>query len=58
MANYLRDVAVAFTQFYGNCRIIGEDKNVATARMSLAEATRIALQNGLTVLGISAPERM
>jgi len=58
VANYLRDVAVAFTQFYGNCRIIGEDRNVATARMSLAEATRIALQNGLTVLGISAPERM
>ena len=58
VANYLRDVAVAFTQFYGNCRIIGEEKALATARMHLAEATRIVLQNGLTVLGISAPERM
>ncbi len=58
LANYLRDVAVAFTQFYGNCRIIGEDEKLATARMHLADATRIVLQNGLTVLGISAPERM
>ncbi len=58
VANYLRDVAVAFTQFYGNCRIIGEEKKLATARMNLAEAARITLQNGLTVMGISAPERM
>ncbi|MEX1055483.1 MAG: arginine--tRNA ligase [Rhodothermales bacterium] len=58
VANYLREVAVAFTQFYGHCRIIGEEKALATARMRLAEATRIVLRNGLRVLGISAPERM
>lgn len=58
ISNYLRDVAVAFTQFYGNCRIIGEEHALATARRYLAEATRIVLHNGLTVLGISAPERM
>lgn len=58
VANYLRDVAVAFTQFYGHCRIIGEEKALATARMHLAGATRIVLANGLRVLGISAPERM
>ena len=58
VANFLREVAVAFTQFYGNCRIIGEEKRLATARMRLAEATRITLRNGLTVLGISAPESM
>jgi len=58
VSNYLRDVAVAFTQFYGNCRIVGEEPSLATARRALAEATRIVLHNGLTVLGISAPERM
>ncbi len=58
VANYLREVAVAFTQFYGQCRIIGEDKALATARMNLAEAARLVLHNGLTVLGISAPDRM
>ncbi len=58
IANYLRDVAVAFTQFYGHCRIIGESSELASARMSLALATRIVLKNGLSVLGISAPDRM
>ena len=58
VANYLRDVAVAFSQFYRDCRIIGEERALATARMHLARATRIVLRNGLTVLGISAPEQM
>lgn len=58
VATYLREVAEAFTQFYGQCRIIGEAPALATARMHLAEAARIVLRNGLTVLGISAPERM
>ena len=58
VATYLREVAVAFTQFYGACRIIGEDPAVAGARMRLALAARRVLRNGLTVLGLSAPERM
>ncbi len=58
LAGYLRDVAVAFTRFYGSCRIIGEAPALATARMHLAQASRIVLHNGLTILGISAPERM
>lgn len=58
VATYLREVAVAFTDFYGNCRIIGEDESIAGARLRLASAARIVLHNGLTVLGISAPDRM
>jgi len=58
LANFLREVAVAFTQFYGNCRIIGEAENLARARMLLATATAQVLKNGLAVLGISAPDRM
>ena len=58
VCNYLRDVAVAFTQFYGQCRIIGEARNLATARMNLARGARIVLRNGLATLGISAPEQM
>jgi len=58
LINYLRDVAEAFTQFYGHCRIVGEEQALATARMRLAQATRIVLRNGLTILGISAPESM
>ncbi len=58
LAAYLRDVAVAFSTFYQNCRIIGQDKGLASARLQLARATRVVLSNGLTVLGITAPERM
>ena len=58
LTGYLRDVAVAFTQFYGNSRIIGEPEDVATARMALARATQTVLANGLGILGIGAPRRM
>ncbi len=58
LAVYLREVAVAFTQFYGACRIIGEEDAVAEARLALADATRQVLANGLRVLGIGAPESM
>jgi arginyl-tRNA synthetase len=55
---YLNELATAFTRFYDQCRIIGEARPLATARMHLAQAARIVLKNGLTVLGISAPEQM
>ena len=58
LATYLRGVAEAFTRFYHSCRIIGERREVALARMALAQATGITLRNGLEILGISAPERM
>lgn len=55
---YLNDVAATFTQFYHHCRIIGEDDNIAAARIALLKATSAVLVNGLTILGISSPERM
>lgn len=55
---YLRDVATAFNAFYRDCRIVGEDEPLATARLHLARATRTTLANGLAVLGISAPDQM
>ena len=58
IATYLRGVAEAFTRFYHSCRIIGERREVALARMALAQTTAITLRNGLEILGISAPERM
>lgn len=58
VATYLREVAVAFSQFYAQCRILGEKEALSTARLTLADATRITLRNGLTLLGISVPEHM
>ena len=58
LINYLNEVASAFTGFYHDCRIIGVDEELAQARIALAKATAQVLKNGLTILGISAPERM
>ncbi|HEX8386585.1 MAG TPA: arginine--tRNA ligase, partial [Rubricoccaceae bacterium] len=58
LAGFLREVAVAFSQFYRDCRIVGEPAEIAAARLHLAEATRRTLAHGLAVLGVSAPERM
>ena len=55
---YLRDVATAFNAFYRDCRIVGEETDLATARLQLARAARTVLNNGLTILGVSAPEQM
>ena len=55
---YLRDVATAFSQFYDQCRVLGEADAVQAARLHLARATKTVLRNGLTVLGITAPEQM
>lgn len=55
---YLNELASDFTTFYHDCRIIGEDENLMQARSELAKAAAQILANGLTILGISAPDRM
>jgi arginyl-tRNA synthetase len=58
LVNYLDDLASAFTSFYHDCRILGEDQQLVQARTILAKATAQVLANGLAILGISAPEQM
>ena len=55
---YLMRLAGAFHRFYNACRIKGEADDVADARLLLAAATRQVLANGLTILGLSKPEKM
>ena len=58
LCNYLEELAAAYHRFHRFCRILGTEKNLAEARLALAVATKIVLKNGLTLLGVSAPERM
>lgn len=58
LINYLNDLASAFTAFYHDCRILGEDEELVQARTALARATAQVLANGLGILGISAPDEM
>ncbi len=58
LTHYAQQLASLFHQFYTNCHIIGEDAAVQNARLALADATRILLALTLSLLGVSAPERM
>ncbi|MHB1687581.1 MAG: arginine--tRNA ligase [Ignavibacteriaceae bacterium] len=58
VCSYLEELAAAFHKFYTFCRIIGTEKKLAEARVALATATKIVIKNGLSILGVSAPERM
>lgn len=58
LANYLENLAASFHKFYTECRIIGSEKEIAQARIALIEAVRMVMKNGLTIIGISAPEKM
>lgn len=55
---YLEELAAMFHRFYTSCRIIGSEKAVAEARLTLSAAVRQTIKNGLSILGVSAPERM
>ena len=56
--NYLNDLASDFTGFYHDCRILGEEEKLVQARTALANAVAQVIRNGLSILGISAPEKM
>jgi arginyl-tRNA synthetase len=58
LTNYARDLAAAFHQFYTTCRVLTDDAALTQARLALVEGTRQVLRNALTLLGLSAPERM
>ncbi len=58
IAIYLEELAALFHRFYTECRIIGSEKNLAEARIALCIATQTTLRNGLSILGVNAPERM
>ena len=58
VAFYLRDLAGAFHSYYAAERFLVDDVQLCRARMALLSATAQVLRNGLTVLGVSAPEKM
>lgn len=55
---YARELADSFHKFYENCKVISEDKDLTAARSNLVRAAQIGLANTLSLLGVSAPEKM
>jgi arginyl-tRNA synthetase len=58
IANYLQSLAAHFHKFYGTCKVITENKEMTQARLGLILGTKIILSTGLSLLGISTPEKM
>ena len=58
LAYYLKDLSTQFHSYYNACKFIMDDNDLTQARLSLIHATRQILINGLSILGVSAPESM
>ena len=62
VCRYLEDLAGDYHRFYDSCRVLpqGDEEpgDLHSARLALCRATRQVIANGLTILGVSAPERM
>ncbi|WP_028467887.1 arginine--tRNA ligase [Neptunomonas japonica] len=58
LANYLRELANNFHSYYNANKMLIDDAELRNARITLSEATRQILNNGLTLLGVSSPEQM
>jgi arginyl-tRNA synthetase len=62
IARYLEQLAGSYHRWYDNCRVIplgdGAVEDVHRTRLWLNEATGQVLRNGLSLIGVTAPERM
>lgn len=58
VANYLKDLASEFHTYYNSNKMLIEDSAQRNARLTLSSAVRQVLANGLSLLGVDAPQRM
>lgn len=57
IVTYLTELASSFNNFYAHEQVIGDSPESAY-RLAIVQAFNIVIKNGLTILGIPAPERM
>lgn len=55
---YLRDLANDFHTYYNSHQFLVDDESLRNARVTLVLAVRQVIRNGLSILGVSAPEEM
>jgi arginyl-tRNA synthetase len=58
LVHYLRDLANAFHTYYNAEQFIVADPGLRNARLALVLGVQQVIRNGLTLLGVSAPESM
>ena len=55
---YLTELAGGFHRYYNRHRIVSNDRTLSQARLFLSLGVKILVKNGLSLLGVSAPEVM
>ena len=58
VAFFLRELATEFHSFYNAHTLLADNPDLRGARLALAGAVRQVIANGLSLLGVSAPESM
>ena len=58
IANYTFKLAQVFNEFYHECPVLNQPKEIMLSRLALVKATKQVLKNSLFLLGIEAPEQM
>ncbi len=58
ICRYVQELASEFHSFYNSTRVITDDVELTKARLALVWAFKTVLSNALTILAVSAPERM
>ena len=58
ITRYVMELAACFHTFYTASRVKVEDRDLMNARLKLIDSTRIVLKGVLTMLKITAPEKM
>lgn len=58
LARYVLDLAGLFHTFYNSQRVLVDDVRLRQARLGLVRAAKLVIGNTLSILGVSAPERM
>ena len=58
LVNYLKELAQKFHSYYNETQFLVDANELRCARLQLIQSTRQVLTNGLTILGVSAPDRM
>lgn len=58
MCLYIHKLASAFHSFYNECSVLHEEDKLKKQRLALVQAVQITLSNALSLIGVSAPEKM
>lgn len=58
ICTYLLRLAQGFHKFYTEHRVLSDDASRTVTFLTLADAARIVMRNGLNLLGVSSPEKM